>query len=103
MGFESPLDNLSVEQQERQENFAELLDVIDSLSEKLDSHITSDFIEYLEDHNLSFKDYFLANVFLSRISKKDLPEVTDYKYYDTEDGKIQNFIMGLAEEDQIAA
>ena len=90
-------NNLSEEQQERQEKFAELLGIIDSLSLNLNSTITSDFVEYLVENNLNFKDYFLANVFLSRISHKELPESSDYKFYDTEDGKIEGFINGLAE------
>ena len=101
-GFEIQ-NNLSEKQQGRQEKFANLLSTIDSLSLNLNSTITSDFVEYLGENNLNFKDYFLANVFLSRVSHKELPESSDYKFYDTEDGKIEVFINGLAENLQAKA
>ena len=88
---------LSEEKQERQEKFAKLLETIDSLSSNLNSHITGDFVEYLEENSLKFKDYFLANVFLSRISGGKLPEESEYEFYDTKDGKIEAFINSLAE------
>lgn len=88
---------LSEEQQERQEKFAELLSIIDHLSSNLNSNITSDFAEYLDENNLDLKDYFLAKVFKSRISGGELPEESPDDLYDTEDGKIEKYIMSLAD------
>ena len=82
---------------ESQEKFLELLSVIDSLSEKMDSNIASEFVEYMSSNSLKFKDYFLANVFLARVANKDLPEESAYKYYDTKDSKIEAFIRSMAE------
>lgn len=82
---------------EQQEKFVELLSIIDNLSEKLDSNVTTEFIEYLNENDLNPKQYFLANVFIARINGDALPE-NSYENYDTEDGKIEKYIMGLAEE-----
>jgi hypothetical protein len=49
----------------------------------------------LDENKIKFEDYFLANVFLSIIAKKELPAQSDYKFYDTKDGKIETFINSL--------
>ncbi len=82
---------------EQQEQFVELLGIIDGLSEKLDSNVTTEFIGYLNENDLNPKKYFLANVFIARINGDPLPE-NSYENYDTEDKKIEKYIMGLAEE-----
>lgn len=81
---------ITPEQEKRQEDFANLLEVIDSV--KLDSNIAAEFFSYLNENNLKFKDYFLASVFQSRLLHMDLPEESSYEFYDTDDGKIEAFI-----------
>jgi hypothetical protein len=93
---------LSEEQQERQEKFAELLDIMSSLSESFaDSNDAyevavsiNDFKKEFEEKGLKLKEYLLGGVLLSA---EDTFDTSNYPYYDTEDGKIENFIRKLKE------
>jgi len=91
---------LSADQQERQEKFAELLDIMSSLSvsfsdsneayEVADS--IKDFKEEFENKGLKLNDYLLGGVLLS---SDDTSNETNYPEYDTEDGQIEKFIRKL--------
>lgn len=96
---------ISAEQQERQEKFAELLDMMSSLPETFkdsnDAYEVTSFInefkEQFEEEGLKLKDYLLGGVLLS---SEDTSNVLNYPYYDTEDSKIENFIRKLYEQQQ---
>ena len=96
---------ISAEQQERQEKFAELLDMMSSLPENFkdsnDAYEVTSFIdefrEKFEEEGLKLKDYLLGGVLLS---SEDTSNVLNYPYYDTEDSKIESFIRKLYEQQQ---
>jgi hypothetical protein len=94
---------ISAEQQERQEKFAELLDMMSSLPDGFkdsnDAYEVASFInefkEKFEEAGLKLRDYLLGGVLLS---SEDTSNVSNYPYYDTEDSKIEKFIRRLYEE-----
>ncbi len=88
------------EQNERQQKFAELLDIMSSLPKFfVDSNDAyevatsiNDFKKEFENAGLKLKDYFLGGVLLS---SEDTFDLSNYKYFDTEDGEIESFIRNL--------
>jgi len=88
-------ENMLIEQQPPQEKFEDFFENVKFLSSNLDSNMTSDFTEYLGENNIKFEDYFLANLFQSIIAKKELPEQSDYKFFDTKDSKIEKFVESM--------
>ncbi|MFA5652194.1 MAG: hypothetical protein WC933_02415 [Candidatus Paceibacterota bacterium] len=88
-------ENTLIEQQQPQEKFEDFFENVKFLSSNLDSNMTSDFTEYLGENEIKFEDYFLANLFLSVIANKELPEQSAYKYFDTKDNKIEKFVESM--------
>jgi len=88
---------LSEEQQERQKKFAELLDIMSSLTESfVDSNEAyevateiEDFKNRFETGDLRLKDYLLGGVLLS---SEDTFDLSKYEFFDTENGDIESFI-----------
>lgn len=82
-----------------QEKFNELKEIIDSLSESFTDSDSAyevasrinDFKNDFESNGLELKDYSLGNLLLS---SKDF-NLENYKNFDTEDLKIENFIKEL--------
>ena len=103
-------NNISAEQQERQEKLAELLDMMtslpDSFKDSNDAYEVRDaiigFKKEFENSGLKLIEYLLGGVLLS---SEDTFDTTNYPYYDTEDGKIEAFIRELhkPQEEKIAA
>lgn len=100
MGFESQ-NNLSLEQQERQAKFVELLEVMTALPDSFggDSNVAFEaaqsidgFKKDFEKDGLKLSDYLLGGVLLAGEENMD---TTNYPEYDTEDGKIEQFIRSL--------
>ena len=95
-------NNLSFEQQERQEKFVEIsnmmLYVFESLKKNQDSKAADEAIERVQeitqkfiDNNLELRDFLLGKVLLS---SKDV-SFDLYSPFDTEDGEIEQLIKEL--------
>ena len=88
--------NLSAEHVKQQEKLEQLFVLVKAISKKINSDITTNFIEFLKDNGLKHKDYFLSGLFIAVIRGDELPNKEDYKFIDTEDGKIESLIRDLA-------
>lgn len=92
--------NLSEEQLERQEKFAELLPFIDLIKSNFNQDTADSFIEQMNKEKISFKDYDLSNNFQSYISEEEFkPDWSDLPY-DTDDKEIESIILSLARNSQ---
>lgn len=96
---------LSAEQQERQEKFVELSEIMAKLSESFTNSNDAyevrssieDFKNDFETGDLRLKDYLLGGVLLS--SEEDFDQ-SKYEFFDTENNDIENFIRGLEAQKQ---
>ena len=93
-------ENLSEEQRERQEKFAELSSIMASVSESfIDSNEAYEvadsingFKKKFEGRDFELEDYLLGGVLLSADNSFDQSK---YAYFDTEDGEREEFIRSL--------
>lgn len=90
---------------EQQDKFVEIFEMMKSLTDSIDSNEAYEISEQIskfkndtekilkKKDSSNLKDYFLWSL----VVPNDTLEMSDYKYFDTEDGEIEEFIRKLVE------
>jgi hypothetical protein len=82
--------------QEKFTNFDSLKsEIAEYLLPNLDSNMTTEFMEYLNENNLKRDKYFLANAFIAMMSGEELPDQSEYELFDDKDRKIESIINSM--------
>src|SRR6188472_3125922 len=95
MGFEN-FSEQPIEQIPEQAPLELLKEDIFTILENLDSNVTTEFIQYLNDEKIDFNKYSLSKAFLAIMKGSPLPEQSEGEPFDTKDKKIEGYIKMIA-------